>query len=335
MEDADGILAEARHQADAVLRLARARADDELDTARATKGTRRQVLRQRQHHDDTLREERATADHKLEAQRKVRKLALTDLLAIERGHTDERLLFERAASDNAVRNRDDFLAVVAHDLRSHLAAVEMTVSYLISRKAAANTGEVADAGKLIQRAIRHMSALTSDLVDLVSIEVGHLKVQADDHEVGSMVDEVMGTFQGLAAKKSISMTPKIGKDLPLVSLDRDRILQVLSNLVGNAIKFTGEGGHISVGAEQTGPDVQFSVADDGCGIPEGIRGKIFERFTQGDRKNRQGLGLGLYIARSIVESHGGGISFESTEGAGTLVRFTLPATGSTADVVQT
>jgi signal transduction histidine kinase len=170
-----------------------------------------------------------------------------------------------------------------------------------------------------------MAALTSDLVDLVSIETGHLKIVAGRYEVGPIVDEVVDTFQNLAAKKNISMRAAIGKDLPPTSLDRDRILQVLSNLVGNAIKFTGEGRHISISVERSGPELRFSVSDDGGGIPAGIRSKIFERFTQGDRKDRQGLGLGLYIARSIVEAHGGGISVESTEGAGTVVRFIIPA----------
>jgi signal transduction histidine kinase len=185
----------------------------------------------------------------------------------------------------------------------------------------------------VQRCTARMTELVGDLVDVVSIEAGRLAVAPQRHDAMDLLRETLEVFQPLAGAKKISIASDVRAGSVLARYDHDRILQVLANLVGNAIKFTGEGGKIELVVEDgTGDGVRFGVRDNGRGIDPDLLAVIFERFWQVPEKHRSGLGL--YISKCIVEAHGGRIWAESKPGAGSTFYFTLPAAelASTRDV---
>jgi signal transduction histidine kinase len=172
-----------------------------------------------------------------------------------------------------------------------------------------------------------MKKLVADLVDVTSITAGKLRVSKGPSDSEDLIAETVETFRILAAEKEISLKSGIAGPPLLADADQGRIVQVLTNLVANAIKFTPQGGHIVVNAKEAGDNVLFSVKDDGPGIPESLHESIFERFWQVDKNDNRGTGLGLYIARNIVEAHGGKIWAESRPGEGSIFYFTLPMAG--------
>jgi signal transduction histidine kinase len=325
--DAAKIVARARESADAVVATARENADEDPSLARPRRrrASDRAIHEARAVEDENLARERGVTDDKL--RRNTEHIsALLRLLPAERDRTDQHLLSEREQADEAISHRDDFLSIVSHDLRSLLATVSLGAQ-LIERVAKAGEGEdsTVRSAQRIRRAAHHMNRLIGDLVDVSAIEAGRLAITVAPVDATALVAEVIGTFQQAAAAKGLSLTPaRVEADLA-GSFDRDRALQVFANLVGNSLKFTPTGGAVRVGGERVGAELRFSVSDDGPGIPAGKREAVFERFWQVGENDRRGLGLGLYIAKSIVEAQGGRIWVESTPGEGSTFFFTVPA----------
>ena len=166
-----------------------------------------------------------------------------------------------------------------------------------------------------------MKRLIADLLDLAQIQAGTLAVEQMPHDVEAIIRDCVEMLRPIAAMKDLRGMTRAGLQ---VRCDRERVLQILSNLVGNAIKFTPEGGSIVIEAQDTGHEVRFSVRDTGQGISEEELPRIFDRFWQAQRKGRAGIGLGLSITKGLVEAHGGRLCVESTLGAGTTFFFTLP-----------
>jgi signal transduction histidine kinase len=231
----------------------------------------------------------------------------------------------RATAEAAVRARDEVLRVVSHDLGNSLSAVSIQ-AVLLERT---DFGRL-DESSLRKRtsAIRHMVAgmqrLRQDLLDVASIEAGRLSLEAVPIEVDSVVEEAVELHRYLAEEKSVRMESEVADSLPRVVADRARLLQVLGNLLGNAVKFTGEGGTIRLAAFAEEGMIHFAVHDTGAGIPSEDLPHIFDRFWKARRGNRQGAGLGLAIARGIVEAHGGRMWAESEQGIGSTFHFLLP-----------
>ncbi|HVH41965.1 MAG TPA: HAMP domain-containing sensor histidine kinase [Labilithrix sp.] len=176
----------------------------------------------------------------------------------------------------------------------------------------------------IQRYVARMTRLIGDLLDVTRFEAGKLQIVADVDDPVPVLEEAFEGYRPQAAMKKVDMSCHVS-DEPLRALfDAERILQVLGNLIGNAIKFTPEDGHIALRVTRVKEEVWFEVTDTGRGIPEDALGTIFERFAQATHDNRTGLGLGLYISRRIVEAHGGRIWAESQQGSGSSFRFALP-----------
>jgi signal transduction histidine kinase len=169
-----------------------------------------------------------------------------------------------------------------------------------------------------------MEHMIHDLLDLGSIQAGHLSVAPRTHDAVVLVREAIDTLGPLAASRSLRLDARV-PDVPVwVSCDRDRIQQLFSNLVGNAIKFTPPGGAITIDAVGRDGGAELAVVDTGPGIRADQLGRIFERYWQAGETRRDGIGLGLAIAKGIVEAHGGRIWAESPPGAGCSIRFTLP-----------
>jgi signal transduction histidine kinase len=320
---ADAVLDRAREEADEVLATARNEADHKLD--QPSGNARIAIDEERAREDEALEILRANADGILRAERAASARLLVRLLPLERNQTDRHLLTERARSDEALSHRDDFLGMVSHDLRDLLSGVLVNTLLIEKQSAADATGEKTRAAvDRIQRAAGRMNRLIGDLVDIAGIEAGKLAIVAARANVDSVMREAVETWESHARAKGVSLQARPAEDLD-GSFDRDRILQVLGNLVSNAIKFSPNGGSISVAAERRGSEVRFSVKDNGPGIPSDKLEAIFERFWQVGKNDRRGLGLGLYISRCLVEAHGGRIWAESAMGSGSEFLFTVPS----------
>jgi signal transduction histidine kinase len=225
-------------------------------------------------------------------------------------------LYEQA--QRAVRVREQILAVVSHDLKNPLGAILLTADAL------AKKGALPHAVGRIQRASRRMMRLIEDLLDFASIEAGHFAIRRQPQDPGALVSETLVTFEGMAQDKELHLTAEIAPDLAMIYCDRDRILQVLSNLVGNATKVASTGGHITLRCEARENELLFTVLDDGPGILAEDLEHLFERYWRGGEVEYKGTGLGLSIARGVVVAHGGRIWAESELGRGATFFFTVP-----------
>ena len=329
--NADAVLAEARHVADAVLAEARAKADQKVEQGadRWTDETPSTVNKERARADETVRDQRASADESLRLQRVREALAFSRLLPLEREKTDRNLLTERARSDDALANRDDFLGMVTHDLRDMLGGIVMGAEVLTHIASVNEEGrKILVETQRMQRYAARMNRLIGDLIDVASIDAGKFAVNAVRGDCNALIAEAADTFQGAASAKGISLHIQCDQASLPADFDRERLLQVLANLITNSIKFTPRGGRITIGAQRTGDEQHFSVTDSGPGIAGSMIETIFERFWQVGEHDRRGLGLGLYISRCIVEAHGGRIWAQSEVGEGTTVHLTLPTGGS-------
>jgi signal transduction histidine kinase len=319
--DADEVLEIARKRAAATLDVARDRADATLEESDARPSTIAAVATERAVEDRALENQRREAAKVLDTERSDRARALTELLAIERDETDDRLELERIRADDVVASRDDFLGMVSHDLRNLLGGIALSASLVMRRTTDERTK---DEAARIQRCTARMTRLVGDLIDVVSMEAGRLSVLPEQHEPSAVLRDVAETFRVPATQKDISLTVQApGADGP-VPMDVERVQQVLSNLVGNAIKFTRPGGEVEMHLTREAKTIKFTVLDNGPGIDAESATKIFDRFWQSAPEDRRGLGLGLYISRNIVEAHGGKIWFEARTPRGSAFHFTLP-----------
>jgi signal transduction histidine kinase len=322
---ADEVKEAARGQASDVLRTSRERADAKMQGAGDAVTTRARTDEERAREDAALREEYAAADAMTAREREERARLVADLLRSEREETDRSLLLERADADEILAKRDEFLGMVSHDLRNELSAISLHVGQLMrhARDDVAE-GKAFRSATSIQRITLRMSRLIGDLLDVASIEVGKFTIVADDHDAGRVVDEAVEAFSPIAAAQNIALAAKtLGAPLP-ARFDHQRILQVLENLIINALKCSPAGSSLEVAVEPQGADLHFSVADHGPGIAPDRLTTIFERYARGTGVDRKGLGLGLYISRRIIEAHGGRIWAESKLGQGSTFHFTLP-----------
>jgi signal transduction histidine kinase len=225
---------------------------------------------------------------------------------------------------NAIRSRDHILSIVAHDLRSPLTVISGWVNLCLSKPL--QEGIVCKRAQMeaVQRSTQRMIRLTDDLLDTTRIETEHLFIQQRLCPIPSLVEDVLESVQSQADSKHLQVKNEIPSGIAPVLADHDRIIQVFTNLIGNAVKFTPPGGRITLRAEQLEKEVRFSVEDTGPGIPEDQAPYIFDRFWQASQTARSGVGIGLFIVKGIVEEHGGKVWVNSQPGAGSTFFFTLP-----------
>ncbi|MFL5462893.1 MAG: PAS domain S-box protein [Gemmatimonadaceae bacterium] len=227
-------------------------------------------------------------------------------------------------AQQATKARDDVLAVVAHDLRNPLNTVSMAVSLMLESTPPERVQERRQV-EIVRRAADRMNRMIQDLLDVKRMESGRLTIELKPEEPGSLINDTVDMLRPLAAGTGIMLDTALDDDLPCVVADVARIQQVLSNLVGNAVKFTPLNGRITVSAERIDGEVRFGVIDTGPGIPAEQVPHIFGRFWQARASDRRGIGLGLAIAKGIVEAHNGRIWVESHVGLGSTFYFTLPS----------
>lgn len=324
-EAADAIIDRARDRADRILKKARTKADQTLERFDDQTVQRGVIDDERAREDEVTREERSMADAALASERTARRRALAALLALEREQTDDHLLLERDRADQSIASRDDFLGMVSHDLRNLLGGMALSAVSLMNIPSEGDVkAAIAANAQRIQRFTARMNRLVGDLLDVVSIEAGRLAVVPKQQNATDLVRETLDAFQALAASKQISIRTEVRAGALLAKYDQERILQVLANLVGNAIKFSRKGGRIDITVEPVDHDVRFGVVDTGPGIREQDFGAVFERFWTTARRDGSGFGLGLYISKCIVEAHGGKIWVEGNPNHGSSFYFTLP-----------
>ncbi len=230
-------------------------------------------------------------------------------------------LFHEA--EQATRARDEILAVVAHDLRNPLNTVMMAAGLMLETTSPERPQERRQV-EIVRRAADRMNRMIQDLLDVKRLESGRLGLEPKPESVSGLIADTLEMLRPLATGSSISLESHLSPNLPSVMADAARISQVLSNLVGNAVKFTPREGLITITAERQDAEVRFAVIDTGPGIPAEQVPHIFGRFWQAKSSDRRGIGLGLAIAKGIVEAHRGRIWVESSVGLGSTFYFTLP-----------
>lgn len=231
-----------------------------------------------------------------------------------------------------VSRREDLMSIVSHDLRNPLSAVGMA-----TRTLKRSLGPEAPGRRqvdMIARNVTRMDRLIADLLAVAKLQEGAtLPIEPSAQEAGALVQDVIDSFTASAADKGVELRSALAPDLPPVYCDGGRIAQVLSNLIGNALKFTPRGGSVVVTATRgESEDVHFSVRDTGMGIPEDAVPHVFERFWQNEPHRARGTGLGLYIAKGIIDAHRGRIWVTSRVGEGSDFQFTVPAASWPDDI---
>ena len=314
----------AREEADVLVERAREHTNAALDHAHEPSERLEEVAAARDIEDKLVEARRAAADALLLEEQRAHRRAMKNLLAIEREETDQRLQNERERADHRVTSRDDFFAMVSHDVRGLLSSISLSADAL-RHAPQHDANEFAREADRILRLTARMNRLVGDLLDVVGMEAGKLRIAPAPHDLRALLTETVESFQALAASRSLHLTATLPEAPMVTTFDSDRMLQVLSNLVSNAMKFTAAGGHITLGVARVAAGFDLTVADDGLGIAPDQLDAIFERFAQASARDRRGLGLGLYIARGVLEAHGGKLSVTSTPGAGSTFHATLPA----------
>jgi signal transduction histidine kinase len=214
------------------------------------------------------------------------------------------------------------IAVVSHDLRNPLSAIIWSTK-LLKQSLPAEDRASRDKLERIDRSAEHMRALINDLLDVTRIEGGQLRLELQSVAARSLVEDAVEPLRSLAQAKKVQLS--VESDEQQVRCDPTRLRQVFGNLVGNAVKFTPAGGHVRVRSDRGPRSMLFSIADDGPGIPSEQLPHVFERYWQAAQTASQGAGLGLFIAKGIVEAHGGDIHVQSSPGTGSTFSFSIPA----------
>ncbi len=223
------------------------------------------------------------------------------------------------------RLKSEFIMTASHELRTPLNGLAMSINLLMESAEQKMSDEDKELLRAAHEEVERMRALTNDLLDLSKLESGRVEMQFERVPVYLVCEKACVPLKKLAEEKGVDLTSDVSKDLPEVKADANKIAWVLTNLLANALRYTGKGGHIRVGAEAVGNNVHVSVTDDGDGIPLESQSRIFDKFVQGqDSKTAGGTGLGLTICKEIVKAHGGTIWADSSPGEGSVFTFTLP-----------
>ena len=255
-------------------------------------------------------------------------LAQAAATALHRARSYDAELDKRRRAEMLAQAREDVLGVVAHDLRNPLNLIQMTVELITDEELPIERRK--EMLGIALRATKQMNRLIEDLLDHVRLQAGKLSLDVEDVSVHTIIQDAEETYRPLAERRHVHFET-IGNEAVSVRADRTRVSQIVGNLVGNAIKFTPEQGIVKLRATPDDKQVVFQVVDDGPGIPADNISHLFDNFWQARKSDRRGVGLGLAIAKELVEAHGGKIWVESSVDRGSTFSFSLPAATVTAD----
>ncbi len=227
-----------------------------------------------------------------------------------------------AAAKRAAHDRDELLAIVSHDLRSPLNAIRIAADELVDPSLPDDERKVMVAA--VQRSLRRADRLISDLVDVSRLETGGLTLSFTPVSTKELLDQSISDNSQLARTAGLELQLHADAELGLVRADRERILQVIGNMLSNVARHARNSGLVTVAARLSGETVEITVTDQGPGIPADRLSYLFDRFAQARQQHRAGTGLGLAIAKGIINAHGGTIGATSTVGKGASFTFTVP-----------
>jgi signal transduction histidine kinase len=318
------------------------------DTNGDWKRSDEQLNGERQDFDRAVGLERARTDAALWHERDSKSALMTHMFEHEREQSDQHRSSERTRTDSAVEmaskllvaemeehskakisitSRDEFLAIVSHDLRNPIGAVSACAGMLLDDPSFRGvTAEIRTYIQLMKRNADASLRLISDLLDMERVAEGKFELYLRSNSVSEIIHECIENFRHLVAAKSLTIVSDIVVGDDNIICDRDRVSQIITNLMGNAIKFTHVGGYVKVAATVSEAEILISIEDKGPGIPEEMQSQIFNRFAQLKSKDRTGLGLGLYISKMLVEAHGGRLWVKSIPGDGSTFYFNIPRT---------
>lgn len=242
--------------------------------------------------------------------------------AIRVGRTEANYVEALALARRAVRDRDDLLSIVSHDLRNPLSAIGIAADLLIDPTLDPEERKVMVAA--VQRSLHRAVRLIDDLLDVTRIEAGGLRLSRKDVSVRELLSQLQNEHALLAKDAGLELRIEVADGVDTMPVDRERILQVLGNLLSNAVRYARDSGEVLISARLDGHWVELAVADRGPGISPELLPHLFDRFFQASHQKSAGAGLGLAIAKGIVEAHGGSITATSTLGNGTRFILTLP-----------
>lgn len=248
----------------------------------------------------------------------------------ERKRTEENLLQAKLEAEAASRTKSEFLTNMSHELRTPLNSIIGFSDILLEKVFGDLNGKQLKYVNNISVSGKHLLELINDILDLSKVEAGKMELNYSEFSIGSVFDEVKSTISPLAQVKSLEMDFNLDLDIGDIQADRSRFIQILYNLVSNAVKFTPEGGKVSVYCKKSGNRALFSVTDTGIGISSEDQKYLFEPFKQIDSgMNRQygGTGLGLALVKQFVDLHKGRVWFTSVQGKGSSFIFELPVNG--------
>lgn len=255
-----------------------------------------------------------TADDRLLAEELGRRAAMA---------VDNSRLYRQARE--AVAARDEVLSVVSHDLGNPLSAVRVSARVLARLLETGRTDAASEQLEGIRASVLQMERLIRDLLEVRRIESGRLKLVRRPESVSGLVEEAVRSLRSVAQEQDVRIVSCLAADLPdNIRVDADRIRQVFSNLIGNALKFTPAGGTVTVGADRDADGVEFWVEDTGPGLASTDLAHVFDRYWQAREQGSHGVGLGLAIAKGMTEAHGGQIRVESELGRGSRFSFLIP-----------
>jgi two-component system, sensor histidine kinase and response regulator len=236
---------------------------------------------------------------------------------------------QREALRHAVQSREDVLAIVSHDMRTPLSVVHTTTSMLLNPKYKLTPEQVREQHERIRRNVDLMNRMIGDLMDMVHLRSGRLSINPKPTVVNDVLREAITAHEVPARDKGLQLTYDAGNDIMRAEADRARLMQLFQNLLGNAVKFTKAGDSINVSSRTRGNHAQIEIADSGPGIAADDLPHIFDPYYSASKKHQKtGTGLGLYIAKGIVDAHGGTIRCVSEPGVGTTFNITLPLTAN-------
>jgi signal transduction histidine kinase len=268
----------------------------------------------------------------LDARVKVGGLSETATLGSAFNEMAEELQRRAGERDQLDRMKDEFVLTASHELRSPLTSVQGFAELLLLEREKLSPKQ-AETVEVILENTRHLVRLLNDLLDLARSDAGRLTIRPEPTAAAGLIEEATRTMRAQFDSREQRLSVEIEPDLPWIEADRDRIRQVLVNLLTNAHEYCPRGAHIAVQARRSDAEVEIDVIDDGPGIPAEQLEHIFERFTRGDAGETQrvgGTGLGLAISKSLVELHGGTIAATSTPGAGSTFYIRLPSIATPA-----
>lgn len=306
---------------------------------------------------DAIEGARSRVDAAIDQERTLKNALVSDLLEGEREQTDEDLGAERSQTDLMVSHasnrlsdevaqhsktkvtlttRDEFLAIVSHDLKNPIGTISSCAHLLLDDAALRKLGseKVIHWIEVIERNAGAALRLIEDLLDMERVAEGKLHLKMESCSIDEIIRDSIESFVQVAAGKDVNLRALPSKVSTQAICDRDRIMQVLANLIGNALKFTSAGGSVVLSKNLTEAEVKVSVSDTGPGIPEERKGRIFERFAQLGSKDRRGLGLGLYISKMLIEAHKGRLWVQSKVGKGSTFYFVIPKAGVPASMAM-